>query len=66
MLCAEFFCPRFHRTFEDVNSHNVVPDDEIKTTANGLVRCEVKEAKMDSVQLRKQEAIGRIERCTQQ
>ena len=30
------------------------PDDQIEMTANGLVGCEVKEPKMDSVQLRKQ------------
>ena len=42
------------------------PDDQIEMTANGLVGCEVKEPKMDSVQLRKHEAIGRNERCTQQ
>ena len=53
-------------SLQDVNSHNEVPDSGIKMIANGLVRCEVKEAKMDSVQLRKHEAIGRNERCTQQ
>ena len=45
-------------SLQDVNSHNEVTDSGIKMIANGLVRYEVKEEKMDSVQLRKQEANG--------